>query len=87
MHPNSSTEGTEMVTAFIMIKANTGEADRLRSDIEAIEGVTSAHIVAGDVDIIAKATVDTPAAVKDIAATRIQGIDGVEGTQTYIAMD
>ncbi len=76
-----------MVTAFVMIKANTGEADRLRTEIEDIEGVDSAHIVAGDVDIIAKASVETPAAVKDIAATQIQGVDGVESTQTYIAMD
>ncbi|MXV63594.1 Lrp/AsnC family transcriptional regulator [Natronorubrum sp. JWXQ-INN-674] len=76
-----------MVTAFVMIKANTGEADRLRDSIETIEGVQSAHIVAGDVDIIAKAQVETPAAVKNIAATQIQGIDGVENTQTYIAMD
>ncbi|NUB90761.1 Lrp/AsnC ligand binding domain-containing protein [Haloterrigena sp. SYSU A558-1] len=76
-----------MVTAFIMIKANTGEADRLRDSIETIDGVQSAYIVAGDVDIIAKAQVETPAAVKEIAATKIQGIDGVENTQTYIAMD
>ena len=76
-----------MVTAFVMVKANTGEADRLREQIEAIEGVESAHIVAGDVDIIAKAQVDAPAAVKEIAANQIQGIDGVEDTQTYMAMD
>ncbi|WP_049922407.1 Lrp/AsnC family transcriptional regulator [Halopiger djelfimassiliensis] len=76
-----------MVTAFVMVKANTGEADRLRDDIKTIEGVQAAHIVAGDVDIIAKARVDTPAEVKEIAATHIQGIDGVEDTQTYIAMD
>jgi DNA-binding Lrp family transcriptional regulator len=75
------------VTAYIMIKANTGEADRLRNDIEAIEGVENAYIVAGDVDIIAKVRVDSPGAVKDIAATKIQGISGVEDTQTYIAMD
>ncbi|WP_440770014.1 Lrp/AsnC family transcriptional regulator [Natronorubrum sp. DTA28] len=76
-----------MVTAFIMVKANTGEADRLRDSIESIDGVQSAHIVAGDVDIIAKANVETPAAVKEIAATQIQGVEGVENTQTYIAMD
>ncbi|EMA29217.1 Lrp/AsnC family transcriptional regulator [Halobiforma nitratireducens] len=76
-----------MVTAFVMVKANTGEADRLRTEMEAIDGVRSAHIVAGDVDLIAKTQVDTPAAVKEIAATRVQRIDGVEGTQTYIAMD
>lgn len=76
-----------MVTAFVMVKANTGEADRLRDAIEAIDGVESAYIVAGDVDVIAKARVDTPVAVKEISATRIQGIRGVEDTQTYIAMD
>ena len=76
-----------MVVAYVMVKAHTGEADRLKNDIEAIDGVVSAHIVAGDVDIIAKVEVDSPAAVKDVAASNIQSIDGVEDTQTYIAMD
>jgi len=76
-----------MVTAYVMVKAHTGDADRLRDEIEAIDGVTEAHIVAGDVDLIAKVSVDTPAAVKDVAATHIQDIEGVESTQTYIAMD
>mgnify|MGYP000370791446 CR=1 FL=1 len=76
-----------MVKAYVMVKANTGEADRLRERIEAVEGVGSAHIVAGDVDLIATVDVPSPADVKDVAATHIQGIDGVEDTQTYIAMD
>ena len=75
-----------MVVAYITVKADTGEADRLRSDIEAIEGVVSAHIVAGDVDIIAKAEVESPGDVKDIAATSIQSLDGVDDTHTYVAM-
>lgn len=70
-----------------MVKANTSEADRLRDSIEKIEGVETAHIVAGDVDIIARARVDTPAQVKEIAANSIQAIGGVEDTRTYIAMD
>lgn len=76
-----------MVTAYIMVKANTGEADRLKAAIGDIDGVESAHIVAGDVDLIVRVTVDSPAAVKDIAASTIQDINGVERTQTYIAMD
>jgi len=76
-----------MVRAYVMVKAHTGEADRLRDQIEAIEGVDRAHIVAGDVDLIAVVDVDSPAAVKDVAATQIQEVDGVEDTQTYIAMD
>lgn len=76
-----------MVTAYIFVKANTPEADRLLSDIEAIEGVADAHIVAGDVDIISKVTVDSPADVKKIAADGIGNVTGVESTQTYVAMD
>ena len=76
-----------MVTAYILIKANTAEADRLHQAIKAIDGVESAHIVAGDVDIIAKVSVDSPGAVKEIAADEVGPISGVESTRTYIAMD
>ena len=75
-----------MVVAYVMVKAHTGEADRLADDIEAIDGVTSAHIVAGDVDIIAKVDVASPGEVKNIAATTIQNLEGVEDTHTYVAM-
>lgn len=76
-----------MVTAYVMVKANTGEADRLKTTIMDLDGVIDAHIVAGDVDIIAKLDVDSPGDVKEISANGIQGVSGVENTQTYIAMD
>ncbi|MEF8773257.1 MAG: Lrp/AsnC ligand binding domain-containing protein [Halobacteriales archaeon] len=76
-----------MVRAYIMIKANTGEADRLKNDVETLNGVESVHIVAGDVDLIATVEVDEPADVKEIATGGIQTIAGVEDTRTYIAMD
>jgi DNA-binding Lrp family transcriptional regulator len=76
-----------MVIAYVMVKAYTGEADRLKREIEAVEGVVSAHIVAGDVDVIARVEVDSPADVRQVAATEIQNIDGVEDTTTYIAME
>ncbi|WP_380679597.1 Lrp/AsnC ligand binding domain-containing protein [Salinigranum sp. GCM10025319] len=76
-----------MVTAYVMVKANTGEADRLKGEILDLEdGVVSVNIVAGDVDFIVKVNVETPVDVKDIASA-IQAIDGIEDTQTYIAMD
>lgn len=76
-----------MVVAYVMVKAHTGEAGKLRDEIESIDGVLSAHIVAGDVDIIAKVEVDSPAMVKEIAADSIQVLSGVEDTHTYIAME
>lgn len=75
-----------VVIAYVMIKANTGEADRLRRDVAAIDGVVSSHIVAGDVDIIAKLEVSGPEEVKRVAADEIQQIPGVESTETFVAM-
>jgi len=75
-----------MVIAYVMIKANTGEADRLRETIATVDGVIDINIVAGDVDLIAKLEVDTPAEVKDVVADGVQSTGGVENTQTYIAM-
>jgi DNA-binding Lrp family transcriptional regulator len=76
-----------MVRAYVMVKAHTGEADRLLREIEAIDGVVNATVVAGDVDLIAKLDVPSPADVKTVAADSIQNIDGVEDTQTYVAME
>ena len=75
-----------MVTAYVLVKANTGEADRLLEDISTIDGIVDTHIVAGDIDLIAKLDVDSPTDVKDIAADSIQHTDGVEDTETYISM-
>ena len=76
-----------MVIAYVMVKVNTGEADRLKAAMSDLDGVEEVHVVAGDVDFVVKVDVDSPGAVKEVAATGIPGIDGVEDTQTYIAMD
>ena len=78
-----------MVHAYIMVKAAavTDGIDRLKDDLLSVDnGIQSVHIVAGDVDFIVKVDVDSPADVKDIAGG-IQVVDGIEDTQTYIAMD
>jgi DNA-binding Lrp family transcriptional regulator len=76
-----------MVTAYIMVKASTGDVDRLKNEMLSLnDGVSNVSIVAGDVDFIVKTTVDSPADVKSIASG-ILAVDGIEDTQTYIAMD
>ena len=74
------------VIAYVLVKATTGEADRLKREIEACPGVAHAYIIAGDVDLIARAEVESTGAVKDLVADCIQSIDGVGDTTTYIAM-
>jgi DNA-binding Lrp family transcriptional regulator len=76
-----------MVVAYVLVTASTGEAERLKGEMSAIDGVVSVDVVAGDVDFVVKVDVDSPAAVRDVAANRIHDIEGVVDTRTYIAMD
>jgi DNA-binding Lrp family transcriptional regulator len=78
---------THVVTAYILVKTHTGDADRMRDTIADIDGVVGVSIVAGDVDIIAKVDVESPGAVKSVAADGIHGVDGVDTTRTYVSMD
>lgn len=76
-----------MVKAYVMVKTLVGEVDSIRDEIRALEGVTDAHIVAGDVDIIATVAVESPAEIKELVASEVHELEGVESTNTYIAMD
>ncbi|GAA0647274.1 Lrp/AsnC family transcriptional regulator [Salarchaeum japonicum] len=76
-----------MVVAYVLIKANSGEADRILDEIADLDGVVDAHIVAGDVDFIAKLDVESPADVKEVSANGIQRVRGVESTETYLSME
>lgn len=76
-----------MVVAYVMVKVNTGEADRIRSELSELPGAVDVHIVAGDVDFIVKVDADSPGQVKEVATTALQEVEGVEDTQTYIAME
>lgn len=75
------------VLAYVMVKAHTGDADRLRDEIAGLGGVDEVHIVAGDVDLIAKLRVDSPDEVREVAANTVRTLDGVEDTRTYVAME
>ena len=75
-----------MPIAYILVKARSPEADRILDELLAIDGVTSGHIIAGDVDFIVKLHVSETIEIKAIVTESIQPIDGVESTQTYMAM-
>jgi len=76
-----------MVTAYVMVKASTGDVDRLKSEMAAVDDtVERVSVVAGDVDYIVTLRVDGPSDVKTVAAS-IHEMAGIEDTETYIAMD
>ncbi|RQG98817.1 Lrp/AsnC family transcriptional regulator [Natrarchaeobius oligotrophus] len=76
-----------MVHAFIMVKTAAGKSEDLLSEIRALERVASAHIVAGNYDIIAEVHADEMYDILEAVSSNVQGLDGVTDTKTYIAMD
>ncbi|SIR77127.1 Lrp/AsnC family transcriptional regulator [Natronorubrum thiooxidans] len=76
-----------MVHAFIMIKTAAGKSEGLLAAIRDLERVTDAHIVAGNYDIIAE--IDAPEIydILEAVSSRMQALEGVSETKTYIAMD
>lgn len=76
-----------MVHAFIMVKTEAGESERLLEDIRGVGAVEGAHIVAGNYDVIAEVEAAEVYDVLETVSSTIQGIGGVTDTKTYIAMD
>ncbi|MFB6156364.1 MAG: Lrp/AsnC family transcriptional regulator [Haloferacaceae archaeon] len=76
-----------MVVAYVMVKASTGDAERIKAEMNDVDGVVHTNVVAGDVDFIAKVDVGSPGDVREAVADHVRTIEGVADTQTYIAMD
>ncbi len=76
-----------MVHAFVMIETGPGESEGLLQTIQGLDAIAEAHVVAGGYDIIAEATAPEVYKVLSTASTRIQGLESVINTKTYIAMD
>ena len=76
-----------MVHAFVMIETGPGESEGLLETVRALETVVEAHVVAGSYDIIAEADAPEVYEVLSTASTRIQNLESVMDTKTYIAMD
>jgi len=76
-----------MVDAFVMVKTGAGRSESVVAEIRDLEGVSEAHVVAGDYDIMAEITAEEVYDVLQTASSAIQDLDGVTGTRTYIALD
>lgn len=76
-----------MVTAYVMVKANTADVKQLRDAIRSVEAVDSCNIVAGDVDLIAKLQAEDPDGILTVVGEKLRPLDGVEDTRTYLTME
>lgn len=73
-----------MVKAYIMVITGAGTTHEILPEIEAFDGVTEVNAVAGDFDIIVEVEVDDPSELLPTITSKLQGIEGVGTTRTYI---
>lgn len=76
-----------MASAFIMVKTVAGKSEELLAAVRESEGITEAHIVAGQYDIIAEATGGGVYDVMQSVSTRVRDLEGVADTRTYICLE
>lgn len=76
-----------MVRAFVMVKSEAGESERLVDAIRGVGSVPEAHIVAGAWDIVAEVDAPEMHEILATASREVQGLRGVTDTKTYIAID
>jgi len=76
-----------MASAFIMIQTVAGKSEELLDAVRSSAGITEAHIVAGQYDIIAEATGEEVYDVMQSVSTRVRDLDGVADTRTYICLE
>ena len=76
-----------MVRAYVMVKTATGASERIIDAARDLPEITEVHIVAGDFDLIAEVEVEEVYEVLHAAASKLQGLDGIVETRTYIALE
>ena len=76
-----------MVHAFIMVKTAAGRSEDVLTAVRELDGISEAHVVAGEFDVIVEAEADEVYDVLQTASSEISGMDGVADTKTYMALD
>ncbi|HKE53905.1 MAG TPA: Lrp/AsnC ligand binding domain-containing protein [Actinomycetota bacterium] len=71
-----------MVEALVLIQAKVGASSAVASAVIDVEGVTSADVVSGPYDVIARAEADSIDELGRLVISRIQTVGGVTRTLT-----
>jgi DNA-binding Lrp family transcriptional regulator len=74
-----------MVTAIVMIKAETSRIPDLANQITEMNGVQEVFSVAGRVDLVAIVKVAQNEDLADVISDKMRHLDGIVETETMIA--
>jgi DNA-binding Lrp family transcriptional regulator len=74
-----------MVTAIVLLSVARARVGEIADKLASIEGITEVYSVAGRYDLVAMVRVRTNEELADVVTNRMQGIDGIESTETLIS--
>jgi DNA-binding Lrp family transcriptional regulator len=74
-----------MLTAIILLNTEKGMVSQVAKELGKIDEVTEVYSVAGPYDLIAKIQVEEYERFSEVIAGKLQGIEGIEKTQTLMA--
>ncbi len=74
-----------MVTAIVLIKAETSQIPELANQIAEMDGVQEVFSVAGRVDLVAVVKVSRNEKLADVISDKMRHLSGIVETETMIA--
>ncbi len=75
------------VRAYVLINVRAGKAKIVAQELGGMPGVRSAHACWGVPDVIAYVEVGSQRELDDLVLEKIQKMEGVERTDTHIALE
>lgn len=76
-----------MTHAFVFVDCAAGTAEGVVEAIRQYESVESAHVVAGDFDVVAEVGGETVRDLLRTVTSEIRPLDGVGTTKTYVSLE
>lgn len=86
MWRSAKKRGTPTMRAWVLIKVPAKQIGGLVDELRAYPGIVEACAIYGETDVIAKIEVDDQAALDELVVQRIQSIEAVESTRTFIGI-
>ncbi len=74
-----------MKAAFVLVKCQLGQVERVANLIMEIDGVSEVHSVTGPWDLLVKLYAEDYDAFGDLIPDRLQKIAGIRDTETLLA--
>ncbi|HMM42325.1 MAG TPA: Lrp/AsnC ligand binding domain-containing protein [Thermomicrobiales bacterium] len=75
-----------MARAYILVHTEVGTIEQVQSALRGLAGVRDADVVSGDVDLVVTLDLPTTEDIGRLVMRELHGIEGVEGTTTYVVV-